>query len=70
MDLLTLAAAKNYTNKVNDGGNKQDQLIEKISLTKEVKSITNIEFIPAEKSETGKDEIRIYGTLNNDEVNE
>lgn len=58
MDLLTLAAAKNYTNKITDTSSYQ--LIEKVQLTKNVQNVGKIEIVPAEKTESGKDEIRIY----------
>lgn len=61
MDLLTLAAAKNYTNKVsNPAGYK---LVETVQLTQNVQNIGKIEIVPADKTESGKDEIHIYGSV-------
>lgn len=61
MDLLTLAAARNYTNKAT--GYTGYQLIEKIQLSEGVQNVGKIELVPAEKTESGKDEIRIYGIV-------
>lgn len=61
MDLLTLAAAKKYTNKINNINISGHQLIEKVQLANNVQNISKIELIPGDKTESGKDEIHIYG---------
>lgn len=58
MDLLTLAAAKNYANKITNTSGYQ--LIERVQLTHSVQNVGKIEIVPAEKTESGKDEIRLY----------
>lgn len=60
MDLLTLAAAKRYTNE-KTGSDSDYELIEQLPISEDVNNIRKIELVPADESESGETEIRIYG---------
>ena len=57
MDLITLAAARKYTNEKTETGY---ELIDKIMISEDVQNIRRIELVPDEDS-PGNAVIRIYG---------
>lgn len=58
MDLLTLAAAKRYTNEKTE---EEYELLEQVAVSENVQNIRKIELVSADESDTGSAEIRIYG---------
>ena len=58
MDLLTLAASKRYTNEKTE---EEYELLEQVTVNRNVQNIRKIEVVSADESETGNAQIRIYG---------
>lgn len=67
MDLITLAAARNYTNEQTGAGSYE--LIDKIMISEDVQNIRRIELVPDEDS-PGNAVIRIYGVTEQTEGEE